>query len=112
MPVALLTLTLAAFAICTAGRIQVLSATACGPERTGPHNGKKKPAEPAGLIASVQDLVRQPPRTAEGARARSNGTFFAGAAIRPSRMATLRAALRPRCTASAARRTRFSEGFS
>src|SRR5690606_20570933 len=35
-----------------------------------------------------------------------------GAAISPSRMAALRAALRVRRTDSAASRTRFSEGFS
>ena len=60
------------------------------------------------LAAAAQN--REPPPA--GRPPRASGVLRGGAAISPSRIAVLRACLRERRTASAASRTRFSEGFS
>jgi hypothetical protein len=69
---------------------------------------RKQPGLPdqANQVRGVEGAV------AEAAGRRGGGAFFGGAAISPSRMASLRAALRLRRTASPFSRARRSEGFS
>ena len=94
-----------------------LRPAACEPGARGvypprPPGARQEKTRHAAGSSRLRCYRTQPPRTTDGARGLGAGPLRGGAAIRPSRMAFFRAALRARRTASPASRTRFSDGFS